>query len=164
MTCSCTSVSPENPLCSSFNPNLIDIILLSPHSDPCSAAYFTRVLKKHNSFPKFMTLPTNSTTRNGKVPLFILLTFPHAFGDWGWGLSLSDHVIKHTYSKPLSPLSPPTIHFLIFAILGNELTSLPLHPHQVILSFFCTGRSGAFPGGAACTLSLYICWNQFKFT
>lgn len=54
----------------------------------------------------------------------------------------------NTYSKPLSPLSPPTIHFLLLAIIGNELTSLPLHPHRGILSFFCSGRSGLSP---ACT-------------
>lgn len=53
----------------------------------------------------------------------------------GDGMSLSGHVIKHIYCKPLYPLCPPSIHFLRLAIRGNELTSLPFHPHWVMLSF-----------------------------
>lgn len=89
----------------------------------------------------------------------MLLTFSSVFREWGlgWGLSLSNNVIKHTYRKPLSILFPPRIHFLLLVIIGNELTPLPFHPDRVILSFFCTGRSGtpggASPGGAACAVS-----------
>lgn len=55
----------------------------------------------------------------------------------GWGISLAGHVIKHTYCKPLSPFSPPSIHFLPLAL--KDMSSLHFPSIVIGLSchFFC---------------------------
>lgn len=80
--------------------------------------------------------------------------YPWGLGGGGWaGLSLSDHFIKHTYSKPLSP---STIHFLLLAIIGNELTSLPFYPHWVIFLHWKGRCSWASPGGQPALSALFV--------
>lgn len=77
--------SRAKPLHSTFNPNVIGIILLSPHSPP-AVLLILLVLKKRNSLPKFTTPLSHRITRNVKVPLFMLLTFSSALGKWGVGV------------------------------------------------------------------------------
>lgn len=176
---------PEKPLCSWFNSGLIDITLPSPHSAPCNAVCFARVLKKHNSLHKFVTRypppfpspllppPLHNITTNVKVPLFILLTFPSAFrgmdGLWrrrgGFFLCLTMSLNTHTVKWAIILSPPPAIHFLRLAIIGNELTWLPLHPHWVILSFCCTGRSAPPEGGGGgglCSCYAETNWSTLK--
>lgn len=98
-----------------------------------------------------------------EVPKFLFYT-PYIFKSlWVNGsqeseLSLSDHVKMQMWNKPLYHLSPPIVHFPFLSIKGNELTSVHFHSHQVILSFFYTGRSGApcFPLGPECTLDFEL--------
>lgn len=81
-------------------------------------------------------LPPTASPEAEEVPLstggghFLCLT-----------MSLNTHTVNHYLLFP-----PPTNHFLLHAIIGNELTSLPLHPHRDILSFFyCWATLGFVP-------------------
>lgn len=68
------------------------------------------------------------------MPSFYCVLFLSAFRETelGVGGSLSDNVNTHTVNDyPISPL-----HFLLSPTIGNELSSLPLHPLSVSCHFY----------------------------